>query len=64
MKRMITRGLFAATVAASLGFGAAQAVAAPAEARAKAVAGCTPESCATRCAPLAGFCSGRGCYCR
>lgn len=61
MKRMITRGLFAVAVAASLVFGAAQAAAAPAG---KAVAGCTPESCAKRCAPLTGFCDGRGCWCR
>lgn len=61
MKRSITRGVFAAAVAAALGFGAAQAAAAPA---AKAVRGCTQESCAKRCAPLVGFCEPRGCWCR
>ena len=62
MKRIITRGFFAAAVAAALGFGGAQAVAAPApEAK---VAGCTQESCEKRCAPLTGFCEPRGCWCR
>jgi hypothetical protein len=61
MKRRMTRGIFAAAVAAALGFGTAQA-AAPAEA--KAVRGCTQESCAKRCAPLTGFCEPRGCWCR
>ena len=63
MKRMVTRGFFAAAVAAAMGFGAAQAVAAPAE-NAGMVRGCTQESCAKRCAPLTGFCEPRGCWCR
>lgn len=62
MKRMMTRGIFAVAVAAAMGFGAAQAVAAPVDAR--AVRGCTQESCAKRCAPLTGFCEPRGCWCR
>jgi uncharacterized membrane protein len=62
MKRMMTRGIFAAAVAAAMGFGAAQAVAAPAENA--GVRGCTQESCAKRCAPLTGFCEPRGCWCR
>lgn len=63
MKRKMTRGIFAAAVAAAMGFGAAQAVAAPA-AKAQALRGCTQESCAKRCAPLTGFCEPRGCWCR
>jgi hypothetical protein len=63
MKRSITRGFFAAGVAAALGFGAAQAAAAPSAA---SVRGCTPESCQTRCQTqygVDGFCTGRGCWC-
>jgi uncharacterized membrane protein len=63
MKRRMTRGMFAAAVAAAMGFGAAQAVAAP-SAEAQAVRGCTQESCEKRCAPLIGFCEPRGCWCR
>jgi hypothetical protein len=64
MKRTMTRGIFGAAVAAAMGFGAVQAVAAPA-ADAQAVnRRCTQESCETRCAPLTGFCDGRGCWCR
>ena len=64
MKRIMTRGLMAAACAAAMGFGAAQAVAAPAaEARAAA---CQPDVCTQKCARdgLIGICSGRGCYCR
>lgn len=65
MKRSITRGMLAAAFAAALGFGAAQAVAAPA-ADARAAAACQPEVCAEKCARegLTGICSGRGCWCR
>ena len=63
MKRRLMRVTFAAAVAAGMGFGAAQALAAPA-ADAQAVRGCTQESCAKRCAPLTGFCEPRGCWCR
>lgn len=65
MKRSMTRGLFAAAFLAAMGFGAAQATAAPST-NTKAVAGCTPESCQKRCAQegLTGFCAGRGCWCR
>jgi hypothetical protein len=59
----MTRVVFGAAVAAGMGFGAAQAVAAP-SADAQAVRGCTQESCAKRCAPLTGFCEPRGCSCR
>jgi hypothetical protein len=64
MKRNVTRGMLAAAFAAAMGFGAAQAVAAPA-AEAKAAA-CQPDVCTERCARegLTGICSGRGCYCR
>ncbi|HEU0298329.1 MAG TPA: hypothetical protein VFR37_02720 [Longimicrobium sp.] len=64
MKRSVTRGLFAAAFVAAMGFGAAQAVAAPSAAG--SVRGCTPESCQKKCAMqgLTGFCAGRGCWCR
>ena len=64
MKRMLTSGLLAAGFAVAMGFGVAQAVAAPAaDARAAA---CQPDVCTERCARdgLIGICSGRGCYCR
>jgi hypothetical protein len=64
MKRNVTRGLLAAVFAGAMGFGAAQAVAAPA-ADAKAAA-CQQDVCTRKCADqgLIGICSGRGCYCR
>jgi hypothetical protein len=63
MKQKMTRGLLAAVFAGAMGFGAAQAFAAPVT---QAVAGCTPESCQKRCAQdgLYGFCTGRGCWCQ
>ncbi|HEX8244758.1 MAG TPA: hypothetical protein VF541_14725 [Longimicrobium sp.] len=61
---MLRRGAFAAMVAAALGFGAAQAVAAPARAGA-GFRGCSQASCDNKCAQTgqAGFCDGRGCRC-
>lgn len=63
MKRNVTRGVLAAAFAAAMGFGAAQAVAAPVEA---ALAACNQDVCTQKCAQdgLVGICSGRGCYCR
>lgn len=65
MKRSVTRGVLAAAFAAAMGFGAAQAVAAP-EAEAKAAAACQQDVCTRKCAMegLTGICSGRGCWCR
>jgi hypothetical protein len=65
MKRNVTRGLLAAVFAGAMGFGAAQAVAAPAAAT-RAVAGCQQDACTRKCAQdgLIGFCDGRGCWCR
>ncbi|HEX6373243.1 MAG TPA: hypothetical protein VF006_30240 [Longimicrobium sp.] len=65
MKRNVTRGVLAAAFAAAMGFGAAQAVAAPA-ADAKGAAACQQDVCTQKCARegLTGICSGRGCYCR
>jgi hypothetical protein len=65
MKRNMTRGLLAAAFAAAMGFGAAQAVAAPG-ADARAAAACQQDVCTQKCARegLTGICSGRGCYCR
>ena len=63
MGTLLRRGVFAALTAAALGFGAAQAVATPAQAN-TAFRGCTQASCDKRCAPLIGFCDGRGCSCR
>ncbi len=64
MKRKMTHGVLAAAFAAAMGFGAAQALAAPSP-QAKAAA-CQPDVCTERCARegLTGICSGRGCYCR
>lgn len=66
MKRMMTRGLLAAGFVAAMGFGVAQAVAAPAPAADAKAAACQPDVCTERCARdgLTGICSGRGCYCR
>ena len=63
MRRNVTRGLLAAGFAAAMGFGAAQALAAPTETQAAA---CNQDVCTRRCAEegLIGICSGRGCYCR
>ena len=63
MKQTMTRGLLAAAFVAAMGFGAAQAVAAPGATRAAA---CQQDVCTRRCAEdgLTGICSGRGCYCR
>lgn len=65
MKPTITRGVLAMAFAAAMGFGAAQAVAAP-EAGARAAAACQQDVCTEKCARegLTGICSGRGCYCR
>ena len=58
----LRKATFAAVTAAALAFGGSQAMASPAE---KAEARrCDPEACARRCAPLVGFCDGRGCWCR
>ena len=64
MKRKMTRGIFGAAVAAAMGFGALQALAAPAADAQALSRRCTQESCEKRCAPLIGFCDGRGCWCR
>ena len=63
MKRRMTRGVLAAAFAAAMGFGAAQALAAPATV---AQAACQQDVCTQKCAQdgLTGICSGRGCYCR
>ena len=65
MKRNMKRGLLAAAFAAAMGFGTAQAVAAPA-ADAKAAARCSQDACTRKCAQegLIGFCTGRGCWCQ
>lgn len=62
---LLRRTLFAAGVAAALGFGAAQAVAAPARANA-GFRGCSQNACDMKCAQTGqiGFCDGRGCSCR
>ena len=64
MKRNMTRGMLAAAFAAAMGFGSAQAVAAPAGAT-QAAARCTQDACTRKCAMegLIGFCTGRGCWC-
>ena len=64
--KTIRRLVFGAAVAASLGFGGAQALAAPAGRPDAAARGCTPESCEKRCQTqygVSGFCTGRGCWC-
>ncbi|HEX6750427.1 MAG TPA: hypothetical protein VF092_24250 [Longimicrobium sp.] len=61
-KSLLRRGAFAALMAAALGFGAAQAVAAPARANA-GFRGCSQVACDNKCAPQIGFCDGRGCRC-
>lgn len=65
MKGRMTRGVLMAAVAAAMGFGAAQAFAAPGP-DAGTAAACQPDVCTERCARegLTGICSGRGCYCR
>lgn len=65
MKRNMTRGLLAAAFAGAMGFGAAQAVAAPSDGP-QAAAACQQDVCTRKCAQqgLTGLCSGRGCYCR
>jgi hypothetical protein len=65
MKRTMTRGVLAAAFLAALGFGGAQAFAAPGGEVGTAAA-CQPDVCTERCARegLTGICSGRGCYCR
>jgi hypothetical protein len=62
---LLRRTLFAAGVAATLGFGAAQAVAAPARAG-SGFRGCSQSACDMKCAKTGqiGFCDGRGCSCR
>jgi hypothetical protein len=58
--------LFGALVAASLGFGGAQALAAPSAVESKALR-CTQDSCNNRCMiqhGVPGFCTGRGCWCQ
>jgi hypothetical protein len=67
MKRTLTRSLVTVALAGTLGFGAAQAVAAPAPAASRAQV-CDPESCNTRCkaahGPFAhGECWGDDCLC-
>ena len=62
--RKIRTTLFAAAVSASLAFGGAQALAAPAAPA--GARGCTPESCQKKCQTqygVDGFCTGRGCWC-
>lgn len=59
---LLVRGTFVAVVAAALGFGAAQAVAAPLP----AAAVCYPEGCLNTCDSkgfASGYCSGGACYC-
>ena len=68
MKRTITRGFFAAVLAGTLGFGATQALAAPAPAEGDAARACNPTGCNAWCqgrhGPFAaGFCEGGVCYC-
>ncbi|HEX8693307.1 MAG TPA: hypothetical protein VF746_12850 [Longimicrobium sp.] len=62
---ILRRGLFAAGLAATLGFGAVQALASPARADA-GFRGCTQDSCEKKCQTqygVSGFCEGRGCRC-
>ncbi|HSU15920.1 hypothetical protein [Longimicrobium sp.] len=63
-RSLIRRGAFAAVVAASLGFGAAQATATPAKSDA-GFRGCSQNACDMKCAKTGqtGFCDGRGCRC-
>ena len=66
MTRKLRTGIFAALTALTLGFGGAQALAAPADADAGARR-CDPEACDRRCLRefgVLGFCDGRGCWCR
>jgi hypothetical protein len=62
--RIAQRWGFAAAVALSLGFGAAQAAAAPGVA--KRPPDCTPGQCTSACKAIgavSGFCDGAGCVC-
>jgi hypothetical protein len=61
---LLRRGAFAALVAGTLGFGAAQAVAAPARPGTE-FRGCSQTACDNKCAMTGqiGFCDGRGCRC-
>ena len=62
----LRRGAFAAMVAGALGFGTAQAVAAPAARPDTGFRGCTQASCDQKCQTqygVPGFCDGRGCRC-
>jgi hypothetical protein len=63
MTKKLRTGMFAAATTLALGFGAAQAFAAPSAAELR---GCTPDSCQNRCQTqygVDGFCTGRGCWC-
>lgn len=65
MTRGMQRGMFAAVTAAALGFGAAQAFAAPAAA-ANAERACVNGKCARECRSIGyddGFCDQGGCIC-
>jgi hypothetical protein len=67
MKRTVARGLFAAVLAGTLGFGATQVLAAPAPADAERV--CNPIACNRQCEAMfgpfaSGFCTEGGmCAC-
>ena len=66
MKRTITRGFFAAVLAGTVTFGAAQAFAAPAPADAERA--CNPQGCNARCEAMfgpfaSGFCENGVCQC-
>lgn len=64
MRNGTRKGIFGLTVAAALVFGAAQALAAPAEAT--GAARCTQGTCNSRCVSLgydAGTCVGATCTC-
>jgi hypothetical protein len=66
MKATLKNAAFAAVLASMLGFGAAQAMAAPAEAAEQRA--CNPQGCNASCEArfgefAAGFCEGGECFC-
>lgn len=57
------RGVFGLALLAALGFGATQALAAPASAEAKGAGRCTDQYCKKACAPFYGYCDYRSGLC-
>jgi hypothetical protein len=65
-KRRMQRGVFAAAMAAALGFGGAQAFATPASAPADGMRACSSGQCSRDCRRAGydgGFCDQGGCIC-